>query len=106
MKAMIETISPSGNVVRFETPEMETEDLLKALPQMEKVLEKSGYLPNAERHYPKTPNGEPICPRHGDVMPLREKQGDTWYSHKVEGSNGEEFWCRGHAGKLSPGWDY
>ena len=52
------------------------------------------------RTYAWTPEGLPICPRHGAVMKRREKQGDTWYSHRVG-----EFFCRGYAGKNSPGWD-
>jgi len=113
MKAIIDTISPNGNAIRFETPEEPLEELLKHLPALERKLEAAGYMANAERHYPKTPSGEPICPKHMEVMDAREKQGDHWFSHKVLGENGQPVmvdgkpvYCRGHAGKLSPGWSY
>ncbi len=53
-----------------------------------------------------TPDGLPICPKHGEVMTRREKQGDTWYSHQVtDPATGEVTYCRGHEGKNSPGWN-
>jgi hypothetical protein len=52
-----------------------------------------------------TAEGLPICPKHGEIMKKREKQGDTWYSHNVE-ANGQKHYCRGYAGKSSPGWNY
>ena len=53
-----------------------------------------------------TPDGLPLCPRHGDVMRKREKQGDTWYSHRViDPATGEELFCRGYGSKSSPGWN-
>ena len=66
-----------------------------------------GYRPTgAGDGYMRTPNGEPLCPRHGIVMRLREKQGDEWWSHSVvHPDTGEELWCRGFAGKHSPGWE-
>lgn len=51
-----------------------------------------------------TPEGLPICPKHGTPMAKREKQGDTWYSHNI--SADDEIYCRGYPGKSSPGWDY
>lgn len=106
MKAIIETISPNGYAVKFESPEAELAQLLAILPKIEASLAAAKYQPNSERHYPKTPDGTPICPKHGEVMREREKQGDTWYSHKVVGPDGQEHYCRGHAGKLSPGWEF
>ena len=56
--------------------------------------------------YQWTAEGLPICPRHGEVMQRREKQGDIWYSHRViDPDTGEECWCKGRPGKDSPGWD-
>jgi hypothetical protein len=60
-----------------------------------------------------TPEGLPICPRHGVVMDRRDVQKDVWYSHKlkdVDGNvildkRGQPIFCRGCAGKSSPGWD-
>ena len=51
-----------------------------------------------------TPEGLPICPKHRVPMRKRERQGDIWYSHNA-GGEGEELWCRGYAGKDSPGWE-
>jgi hypothetical protein len=39
-----------------------------------------------------TPEGLPICPKHGIVMSKREKQGDTWHSHQTSTGN----YCRGY----------
>ncbi|SRR6266542_2515775 len=67
-----------------------------------------GYRPTAGAGdgYVRTPSGEPLCPRHGVVMRLREKQKDSWWSHQVvHPGTGEELWCRGFAGKNSPGWE-
>ncbi|HEX6293403.1 MAG TPA: hypothetical protein VFZ66_29750 [Herpetosiphonaceae bacterium] len=52
-----------------------------------------------------TPEGLPICPKHGVPMKKREKQGDVWHSHSV-GERGEDLYCRGYPGKESPGWEY
>jgi hypothetical protein len=57
------------------------------------------------RTYTWTPEGLPICPRHQVVMKERKKQGDTWYSHRITAANGDELFCRGYAGKNSPGFD-
>jgi hypothetical protein len=37
-------------------------------------------------------------------MQKREKQGDTWYSHKVtDPKSGDVLYCRGYASASSPG---
>lgn len=46
-------------------------------------------------------DGTAFCRKHGEAMRLREKQGDSWWSHDTGG----ECWCRGRPGKDSPGWD-
>jgi hypothetical protein len=46
--------------------------------------------------WPKTPSGEPLCPKHGAVTTRREKQGDCWHSHRVILETGEERYCRGY----------
>lgn len=106
MKSIIHTISPNGFEVDFESPEGELSKLLPILAKIEAQLAAAGYQPNAERNYPKTPDGSPICPKHGEVMRLREKQGDEWWSHRVTAPDGSEHYCRGHAGKSSPGWEF
>lgn len=50
-----------------------------------------------------TPNGTPICPKHGVPMTKREKQGDVWYSHNT-GTAEHPLYCRGRRGNDSPGW--
>lgn len=107
MKSIIHTISPNGFEVDFESGEVENfSKFLETLPKIEAQLAAAGYQPNAERHYPRTPDGSPICPKHGEVMKAREKQGDTWYSHRITAPDGSEHFCRGHAGKSSPGWEF
>ncbi|MCI0728570.1 MAG: hypothetical protein L0332_17875 [Chloroflexi bacterium] len=67
-------------------------------------LEKHGYRPNRDIQY--TPEGLPICPRHGVPMEKREKQGDEWFSHKVtDPQTGQAVYCRGYASPSSPGWN-
>ncbi len=51
-----------------------------------------------------TPDGLPICPKHGAPMRRREKQGDEWHSHKLINGHGEEVYCRGYDGPDSPGY--
>lgn len=54
-----------------------------------------------------TPDGKPICPKHGAPMKERNKQGDLWHSHAVaEDEKGNTIYCKGYAGKDSPGWEY
>lgn len=51
------------------------------------------------------PDGTPICPKHNTPMRQRNKQNDTWWSHRVYGPEGEELWCKGYHGKDSPGYE-
>ena len=65
-----------------------------------------GYRPaGAGDGWMRTPEGLPLCPKHGAVMRARLKQGDSWHSHSVITKSGEELYCRGFPGKSSPGWD-
>lgn len=105
MRALIETISPQGYKVQFEIEAQPgLEALLSQLADVELALAEAGYEPGAE--LPKTPDGLPICRKHGAVMDRREKQGDVWFSHKVIVSEGREAWCKGRPGDDSPGWAY
>lgn len=61
-------------------------------------------LVEAGREWRTLPDGTPICPKHGVPMRKREKQGDEWYSHSVE-VGGRACYCKGYAGKDSPGWE-
>ena len=49
-----------------------------------------------------TPDGEPLCPKHGVAMTKRTRQGDTWHSHKViDQWTGEELYCRAYPNQTS-----
>jgi hypothetical protein len=52
--------------------------------------------PPAGDPWPKTPSGEPICAKHNAVMVRRQRQGDTWHSHRLIDANGQERYCRGY----------
>jgi hypothetical protein len=68
------------------------------------LVEQAGTGPYGYRW---TPEGLPICPKHGEVMQKREKQGDIWYSHRIiDTDTGEELYCRGYASKSGPGWGH
>jgi hypothetical protein len=58
----------------------------------------------APREFARDAEGQPICPRHGVPMRERQKQGDTWFSHRATDDEGVELWCRGRPGPDSPGW--
>lgn len=68
-------------------------------------LKSQGLQPKRSATYELTPDGLPICPRHGSPMRRREKQGDSWHSHQVVGPDGREHYCRGYRGPESPGFD-
>ncbi len=61
--------------------------------------------PAAPIQWSYTPEGLPICPKHGAPMKKREKQGDCWHSHNL-GTEGQPLYCRGYPGKESPGYDH
>lgn len=69
------------------------------------MLDRAGYAPPTPAEWRKLPDGTPICPKHATPMRLREKQGDSWWSHRVKGPDGNEYWCKGYHGKDSPGYD-
>lgn len=83
------------------------EGALSQLPSAIERLRAAGATPTAQpaQQWSYTPDGLPICPRHGAPMKKREKQGDTWYSHVVTGPNGDDLYCRGYHGKDSPGFE-
>ncbi len=104
-KITIHTIHPNGWPLDFEFTPKEKGDLDAALSK----LEGWGFSPaptaEAARDFQYTPEGDPICPKHGEVMRKREKQGDTWHSHGVTDAQGNKHYCRGYASKNSPGWN-
>ena len=100
---------------------MSTETALLISEQTESLRQVAQYLGRIDRNieriadalelqqaqeFRQTPDGRPICPRHGAAMSQREKQGDTWHSHKIaHPRTGEILYCRGYADPASPGWD-
>jgi hypothetical protein len=64
-----------------------------------------GYRPTAQS-WPKGPSGAPLCCKHGGIeMQQRERQHDTWWSHKIVMADGRELYCRGvpHGPKAQDG---
>lgn len=111
MKATLEAISPQGFKIRFHMEDPppghlkggeSLERLLSRLADVETALKEAGFAPSGE--LPRTPDGLPICLRHGVPMRKRAKQGDRWYSHAIV-IDGHEYWCKGRPGKDSPGWE-
>ena len=102
-KVTIHTIDPDGWPIDFDvTPQPgRTAEAIA-------FLQKHGYQPapvaETSQGYQYTPEGLPICPKHGEAMRKREKQGDTWYSHKVKDEDGRDHYCRGYRTKNGPGW--
>ena len=97
----VKALHQSGFEIHFQVPSLD------ALEGTIADLVERGYRPTsgAGDGWQRTPSGEPICPRHQVPMRLREKQGDSWWSHQmVDPRTGEELWCRGYAGPSSPGW--
>lgn len=86
---------------------MSNSDLtVKLLIEIRDTLKRIEAQQGASSSYQWTPEGLPICPKHGEVMAKREKQGDIWYSHKViDEATGEVHYCKGYPGNSSPGWD-
>lgn len=77
------------------------DELLRVNEKLDQLIKKD----HAGSAYQWTPEGLPICPKHGEAMNRREKQGDVWYSHTVTDEYGEVHYCRGYASKSSPGWE-
>jgi hypothetical protein len=87
----VEGIAQGYNVtISFELAD------LRALPNALNRLRGYGVEPSGRHEWNYTPDGLPLCPKHGVPMQKREKQGDTWYSHKVMGEDGREYYCRGY----------
>jgi hypothetical protein len=87
--------------VTFEAP-------VDAIDKMVDWLDAHRYAPDLPGDgWRRTPDGDPICPRHGVAMASREKQGSVWHSHKIIANTGEELYCRGYPNPSSAfdGWD-
>lgn len=77
----------------------------RIIKRIAELLEERANKDEAQSQYEWTPDGLPICPKHREAMPRREKQGDVWYSHKVVDDHGEVHFCKGYPGNSSNGWD-
>lgn len=103
-KITIKAVNKEGWPIDFEISPGET-----TTAQAIEYLERYGFRPAPTAEDSKTiqytPDGLPICPKHGVPMRKREKQGDTWYSHSIEDSHGDPHYCRGYKSKNSPGWE-
>jgi len=77
------------------------------LDQLCDMLDKRGYAAQAQtQEWQTLPDGTPICPKHHTPMRKRERQGDTWYSHSAgKDADGKDVYCKGYAGKDSPGYE-
>jgi hypothetical protein len=88
---------PAGYLVTFD--DVQRDKLDEAIAW----LQQRGYRPSLPGDgWQRTPDGEPICPKHGVAMPTRERQGDTWHSHRIiHPETGEELYCRGYSNPTS-----
>jgi hypothetical protein len=91
----IEAVHALGYTVTFKTTAAKVDPVAR-------WLRSQGYRPY--RGWERTPDGRPICPKHGVIMRERDKQGDQWYSHNV-GTQDRPIYCKGYPDKSSPGWE-
>lgn len=92
-------------IVDFEGDLALTAGSMNDLRKAVRLLPEAGIEPvHSAAAWATTPEGLPICPRHGVAMKRREKQGDVWHSHNL-GDEDHPLYCRGYAGKESPGWE-
>jgi hypothetical protein len=67
----VSAVHPTGFTIALQVASLQDLDATCA------DLLARGYRPTAGAGYLRTLSGEPLCPRHGVVMRLREKQGDS-----------------------------
>jgi hypothetical protein len=98
MSVRVHILHPSGVAIWLECVSLDAADV------MIKHMLASGYRPvpvaggGGSAEWPKGPDGRsPLCPRHGAIMTERQKQSDTWWSHKLmHPRTGEDVYCRGY----------
>ena len=82
-------ITPTGFVCQITLRGDNGKDLLERAGVALAYLADHQYLPDAG--FRKNGNGEgKLCPIHQAEMKKREKDGKTWYSHRLEDGG----WCR------------
>ena len=83
-------ITPAGFICQITLRGENGKDLLERAGVALAYLADHQYLPDAGFH--KNGNGDSkLCPIHQCEMKKREKDGKTWYSHRLEDGG----WCRG-----------
>ena len=92
MRLVIHAVHPAGFPIDIDLEPGEQE---KVDTIVDRLLSQGYRAPTAA--WPTGPDGKPLCPRHRVAMSAREKQGDTWYSHRLITASGEERYCRGYA---------
>lgn len=92
------TIAHRGRQITITTTDMTADQFCD-------LLDRRGFqAPEEPQQWQTLPDGTPICPKHHAPMRLREKQGDSWYSHNV-GTKEQPVYCKGYHGKDSPGYE-
>ena len=98
----IECRHPSGFRITFDVQRDDLETCISWLLT-------NGYKPDPPTgdRWERTPDGLPLCPKHGAVMTRRKKQGDAWFSHRIiDHQTGEIQYCRGYVtGKEADGYN-
>jgi hypothetical protein len=104
MRVTLHLMHPEGYPITVTLDPSEAATIVSQLEQLTPTMEtllrglkSQGYRPPTGA-WPTGPDGAPLCLKHGGLpMVKREKQGDTWYSHRVVTAQGEERYCRGYA---------
>jgi hypothetical protein len=102
------TEAPASANIKFRLNGFDTMLTLRAdsgaelLPKLEAAMDwlaKKGAAPTASANGNGGGNGQAetkVCPIHHVKMRRREKNGQSWWSHKAtDPDTGEEYWCRG-----------
>lgn len=66
-------------------------DLAKNCEGMTKYLIQHGWTPDGVGISGEGEGGVRICPKHGAEMQMHNRNGDTWWSHKLA----DGTWCKG-----------
>ena len=90
IRAVLRLTHPSGVDMDIE---LDVVDEVSTLETLVTTLLAKGYRPRPAEG-PRGPGGGPLCLKHGGIeMQQRERQGDTWWSHKIV-VDGRELYCR------------
>ncbi len=84
-------ITPEGFVCRITLRGDNGRDLLEKATIALAFLLENGFLPAEQKPNHGADNKGNICPLHGCEMKHYEREGRTWYSHRLQDGS----WCRG-----------